>query len=1228
MHSFLSSRLCGALAACIAFASPLAIAQTAKVPAKNIQLAVSNGTARFQGVGAAGASGSPALPKYTLSFLLPPGTDPKTVSVQIDGLKEEALSGSYDVAPVPALSTQGKEYWPAGARISKGRDLNVYGKNAFTPANHLGSTRFGTMGTFQVVEVDIHDYLYNPVTGQLRRLVDGTVTVRIATAGRTASVAGVATTGTANQKLAEQLKGLVVNFDQAIGAYAPAQAGAIRSAAAATTYTIVTTEVIRQNSTNLGAFADAKVAAGFQVELVTGSTNYVRTAGTWACRASSCLGGWGGGQGDAAAEALRTWLMANYVSHNIEYALLIGNPDPDTGSVPMKKMWPRLSETTDRDAPTDYYFAELTGNWDLNGDGFSGQEGVDDGVGGLDKFCEIAVGRIPFYGNFADLDRILAKTIRYMQETDISWRSNVLFSARQMFFPFNNHYVAEYLKTDLLSPKGWGVFRVYDSAFGVSPEKIPTTEPNVLDAWKNNPFGYHMWLTHGFSEGASDIFTSASAPFLDDLHPSITFQLSCLTSYPEIPANLSYAILKNGGIATVGATRVSWLWTDEQVFEGDNGSYGNMGNKFTRYLVQDTLPVGKALSKLRATTGGWLMNMEVFNVYGDPSLTLGNAPIRAASRPTGLTVESGDRRVALSWTPSLRASTYTVRRATSALGPFSALPNSVQSSSFEDLDVVNNTRYFYTVLASNPSGQSGNSDTVQATPKAPTSGLRVQYRVGDASATDNQIKPYFAVVNTGSKTESLAGMKIRYWFSNDNTSALQVTCDWAQMGCANLSVSSATAQASTAGADRYIEVTFAADAPALAVGASTSDIQLRVNHTDWTSFNEIGDYSYDANAKTYAVTDKSCLYSGTGELVAGTEPGLVSPPATPIELSATAGSAIVSLKWNASRHAASYEVFRGQTLVASTLLGSTVDTVFTDRTVQNGTTYLYSVSAKNPSGTSARSTEVSATPMGAPAAPSIVSLVAGDAKATVTWTAVPNATFYSVKSSSKPGDTVSLSITTPATSLEFNGLTNGTAYTFVVSASNSYGQSANSAPVVVTPNGVVLPAAPTNLKAVATDAKVSLTWNAAATATSYAIERADATHPYSQIATSTTLSFSDITVVNGTKYLYRVRGKNAGGTGAPSDAVEATPSKSTEPCSPATNMTGGSSGNFNTTASVCKRTTANISGWGCSNFTGRTVKVNGVTVTCGAALPAKTSTGYYYFDIGAGAYSWASMYWW
>jgi endoglucanase len=85
----------------------------------------------------------------------------------------------------------------------------------------------------------------------------------------------------------------------------------------------------------------------------------------------------------------------------------------------------------------------------------------------------------------------------------------------------------------------------------------------------------------------------------------------------------------------------------------------------------------------------------------------------------------------------------------------------------------------------------------------------------------------------------------------------------------------------------------------------------------------------------------------------------------------------------------------------------------------------------------------------------------------------------------------------------------------------------------------------------------------------------------------------------------------------------------TAPCANAITMTATNSGNFNTTGAVCYRTSANVAGWGCSNFDGRTVKVNGVAKTCGQMpMPSKWSDGYHYFDVSAGAYSWAAFYFW
>jgi hypothetical protein len=60
---------------------------------------------------------------------------------------------------------------------------------------------------------------------------------------------------------------------------------------------------------------------------------------------------------------------------------------------------------------------------------------------------------------------------------------------------------------------------------------------------------------------------------------------------------------------------------------------------------------------------------------------------------------------------------------------------------------------------------------------------------------------------------------------------------------------------------------------------------------------------------------------------------------------------------------------------------------------------------------------------------------------------------------------------------------------------------------------------------------------------------------------------------------------------------------------------------------------SNVTGWGASNFTGRTiaVTVNGAgtaVTTVGGSLPAKGASDYYHFASSAGTYPWASVYWW
>jgi endoglucanase len=71
------------------------------------------------------------------------------------------------------------------------------------------------------------------------------------------------------------------------------------------------------------------------------------------------------------------------------------------------------------------------------------------------------------------------------------------------------------------------------------------------------------------------------------------------------------------------------------------------------------------------------------------------------------------------------------------------------------------------------------------------------------------------------------------------------------------------------------------------------------------------------------------------------------------------------------------------------------------------------------------------------------------------------------------------------------------------------------------------------------------------------------------------------------------------------------------------------SGNFNTIGPICLRTSLPVNGWGCSNFDGRTVSVNGrpPTSSCGGGTPiAPSADGFTYFIITAGAFPYASLF--
>jgi len=181
-----------------------------------------------------------------------------------------------------------------------------------------------------------------------------------------------------------------------------------------------------------------------------------------------------------------------------------------------------------------------------------------------------------------------------------------------------------------------------------------------------------------------------------------------------------------------------------------------------------------------------------------------------------------------------------------------------------------------------------------------------------------------------------------------------------------------------------------------------------------------------------------------------------------------------------------------------------------------------------------------------PAAPSSVTANPGDNQATLSWSSVSGATSYNVYYRTAPG--VTKATGTKVSGVQspnvVSGLTNGTPYYFVVTAVNSGGESAESAERSATPTSTPPPPAPTGVRATAGDNTVTVSWDAAAGATSYNIYYRTAAGVTKTNGTPITGATSPRIVTgltNGTTYYFVVTAANANGESTESSEVSATP---------------------------------------------------------------------------------------
>ncbi len=552
------------------------------------------------------------------------------------------------------------------------------------------------------------------------------------------------------------------------------------------------------------------------------------------------------------------------------------------------------------------------------------------------------------------------------------------------------------------------------------------------------------------------------------------------------------------------------------------------------------------------------------------------APARAQqapSVPTGLSAVAGNAAVALSWNSSTGATSYNVERSTTS-GQEATITN-VSGTNYVDTGLTDGTTYYYEVSAVNTNGQSGNSSEVSAAPlqallvvnfdaAGGAGGFNYSGQAGFLDPGHNYWNPIVRNGTTGAGTNSDGATPSTVTLTdtspsdyNSGQGAQGTVAGFMSPWLLNSDDSITSDTLNNVPAGTYILYLYGKNGETYASNGSTFGVSvggtsygsLSTLNTVTSVFTEGNDYVVFSNVVVGA--SGTITFTYTANTAVTTEgdfngvqlvqvSGTPEVPFAPTGFSAVAGISQVSLSWNASSGATSYNVKRSTTSGGEVTIINVSGTSYTDTTVINGTTYYYEVSAVNAVGQSGNSPEVSATPNVPPAVPTGLSAVAGNAQVGLSWDSVSGATSYNVERSTTSGQEVTIT-NVSETSYVDTGVTNGTTYYYEVAAVNAGGESGNSSEVSVTPSATAPPLAPTGLSAVAGNAAVALSWNSSTGATSYNVERSTTSGQEVTIANVSGTTYTNTGLTDGTTYYYEVSAVNANGPGGNSSEVSATP---------------------------------------------------------------------------------------
>ena len=446
--------------------------------------------------------GKPGLPRVVKTFVIP--SDAVPVKVEIVGMETEEIPGEFYVypahpdvpLPMPGRKFELKEYEP---------DKKVYNSNNPFPSYTVRLLGSGLKNGYRLVQVEIFPLKYIPAKKRLIMATD----VKIRIVYEDGKNRGYVPCEKIREEAGNYIRNIVENPED-VERFAPRlkKTGSALLNPGNYEYVIITESPLDTVFQKLADWERKKGIPSKVVKVSWITSNY---------------------SGYDTPEKIRNFIIDAYNTWGTRYILLGGQGDDlNAGEniVPCRKAYYIAVDNAPTDSiPSDLYYGDLDGTWDLDGDHVYGE--YEDSVF---LYTDVYVGRAPVLTP-EQAQRFIDKVLTYEKNPPTDYLKKMMLPTAVLWSDYDNLPPQDSIAR--MTPAGWFDAKMYEQDGNLSEEAMIES--------LNVGYGMGHWEGHGNQYG---IYMSGN-PFLssedaDTLHNQdklgIAISIACWTgAWDSVP---------------------------------------------------------------------------------------------------------------------------------------------------------------------------------------------------------------------------------------------------------------------------------------------------------------------------------------------------------------------------------------------------------------------------------------------------------------------------------------------------------------------------------------------------------------------------------------------------------------------------------------------------------------------------------------------------------------------